>query len=1271
VEATLMEGEDSLGQEDPEPFVMENYVETENNGDQPIPRSQARGRVWGRQDWARPREDTEEMWHLRAGHLAAKGVRELVRHARNVQIRGIRRSECEACRRAFATQNNSSTKEDNDRERPRRSPRPFWRISWDLFDFPTGLERAEWLLLIKDDFSGKPFVFVIPRKTAATVIPILISFIKWVKRQFGLTVCKVRQDGDTGSLGINPNGETQWTLYAKEEGIELEVSPPDTHEPNGGAERAGQEIINRSIAMRETSGLPDHLWPETVKAAAHLIGMSPTARNQWKSPNEKLYAWYKQYFRWYEPPTEHAHRFSTDLRPDWNGIYAYGCRAYPLVRAREKGEQKRHFKVSPRAHVGYLVGYRASNIYRIWIPSLNRVVSTRNVTFDERYLYSEGDEQEAMAVPLARDTAKLIQLEEEAPSQARNVMELLDQLIELDATPIVRAHEQPLAPGNLFLQGEQTPRGQDSGVSEPGETGTGDPVDKDSAEPGPRGLLTPDSTPTPRGTTPVDGLDGASGHSSSRHGSAGGRGTVLPSVEEEPQTSTSREGATHLDEELEAEDTGPLTLPRIRLGTPIPSSSPPGPSEAQVSSETVPPNEGADTPGTDVPSVVPDTTEPPVAPERSKKPETTKKAPTRASARLRKQRGDPGDLGGDDDPGATTQGVYFMTNWMYEYDKETIDAPGEQESAWSDFFQTFMPERDRALECGATMHRTLHAVFAAAVKSDPQAGQGADPRLPRVHRDQIMELKLPRRWRDLKAHTFGLQFSAACDQEIRTLINRKTWRKVTRASVKGKPLPLKWVFTVKYDDQGFLTQFKARICVRGDLQPADTLQNTYAATLAARSFRTMMAIAAEKNWDIRSFDVIQAFLYALRDPDGRPVVCELPEGYEEDGMVVELERALYGLRDSPVLWYREFSAALRALGMECSGEEPCLFYNKERTVYVLFYVDDYLVMNPPSARSKADKIVDSLKAKYEVKDQGDISVFLGIRVLRDRQHSKMWLVHDQYLEKIAKKYTLDDISWLPAIPLPNLELQKHMGTATKAQIKEFQELVGSILYAAIMTRPDAAYAAAHLSHFLTNPSVVHIGAAKQVIRYLFGTRFLAIQYGGGHHKPEDSLVIAGDASYANDPDTRKSTFGYIMFLFGGAINWKSAKQDTITTSSTEAELLALTTTGKETMALGRLLRDVSLDLGSPLSVYCDNQQTIRLVVSDSERISTKLRHVDVHQLWARQEHAKGSFEVKYLPTGDMPADGLTKALTRQKFEHFRKLLNMKDTGHMVTSKQRN
>lgn len=311
-----------------------------------------------------------------------------------------------------------------------------------------------------------------------------------------------------------------------------------------------------------------------------------------------------------------------------------------------------------------------------------------------------------------------------------------------------------------------------------------------------------------------------------------------------------------------------------------------------------------------------------------------------------------------------------------------------------------------------------------------------------------------------------------------------------------------------------------------------------------------------------------------------------------------------------------------------------------------------------SAEKEASQLIKGMKEVYEVKDQGDVEYYLGVRVVRDRPQRRLWLSHDAYLEKVAKRYSLET-DRAPATPLPLGELLKHDGEAPKSRIKAYQERVGSLLYSAIMIRPDLAFACAQLSKFLTNPSDDHIRTAEWCIRYAYSTRFVAISF-TQQAEGAQSLVIASDASYADDQETRRSSHGYIIQLFGGPVAWKSARQDTVTTSTTEAELLALQYVAKESMALERLFKEIQLTLSIPFTLHCDNQQTIRLVVGEGERISTKLRHVDIHNLWLRQEYEKGSFSVVYLATKDMPADGLTKNLPRAKFEHWMSLLNLQD-----------
>ena len=168
----------------------------------------------------------------------------------------------------------------------RRSPRPFWRIVWDLFDYPVVYDNSSWLLVIKDEFSGKLFVFPLPSKEGAQVFETTRNFEHWVKRQYNLSICKMKHDQEKAVIAIR--GNTAYERWCAEEGIELELSPSHTHEPNGGSERAGQEVINKALAMRLSAGLPEELWPETMLAITYLYNISLLYSYRWSSPNEVL-----------------------------------------------------------------------------------------------------------------------------------------------------------------------------------------------------------------------------------------------------------------------------------------------------------------------------------------------------------------------------------------------------------------------------------------------------------------------------------------------------------------------------------------------------------------------------------------------------------------------------------------------------------------------------------------------------------------------------------------------------------------------------------------------------------------------------------------------------------------------------------------------------------------------------------------------------------------------------------------------------------------------
>jgi hypothetical protein len=910
---------------------------------------------------AAPRPDEKvsaDTWHLRLGHPGPEAIKHLQESTIGAQLVGNPPTtiECEAC-------SISKAKQIISRRPSPRGERPYERICWDLIQMTKAYNGDKWVSHMVCDRTAMNHVYTQSSKTQS--LTTIQRFIRYVYRRYGCVVRIIRLDGETSLL-------TAFEEWAEGEGITIERVPPYVKEQNGGAERSGGVVMQKSRAIQIAAHLPDDLWPEPTKTAGYLLNRLPTRRLEWKTPLEKLYTDLKML----NPQPNIAH------------IRVYGCRAYPLI---PNEKIPRTQKLAPRAHIGYLVGYESTNIFRVWVPSKKKVIKTRDVTFNEQLFYN----------PTEIDLASLLRRE---PEELVEVVEF---------------------PSDPTLLSEQ--------------------LDLDSD------------------------LD------------------------------------SDIDEEI--------------LQTDLKTSS-------QTASKTI-----IATPESDSLSMLP-TPDPTPEPDRQ--------TADSASAQT-------------DDFATQIQPHHRIVGDVSELN--IVEGPRTRKR--SDRRAAYFAELERPNELPA-----YRAAFSAGLM------HGRDQR-DRLHRDQLPPP--PRTWKEMLTHPYQEGFSAAAAKEYGDLERRDTFRHVARASATSKVLPLKWVFIYKFDTDGYLTKFKARICVRGDLQEPNH-HDTYAATLAAKTFRSLMAVAAAFDLEIFQFDAVNAFTNSAME---ETVYCECPEGFQEAGKCLLLLRALYGLRTSPLLWFKEFSTTLKGFGLERIDEEVCLYQNE--WLLVFFYVDDIAALCRKDDLPKFHRFKEDLMAKYEMKFIGNLHWFLGIRVLRDREQRKLWLCQDSYIEKITKSFNLHYNKPVP-IPMSPEDYSTYTEKATPQQIHLYQRKVGSILYAAIITRPDAAKTASKLAEFLQNPSPRHHAAVDQAISYLYGTRTLAIEF-SAEVADANIFACASDAAFADDQATRRSSEGYLFKLFGGAIDWHSTKQKTVTTSSTEAELLALTRAAKEIYWWNRFFGAIRLDPG--------------------------------------------------------------------------------------------
>src|SRR5271156_4981851 len=166
---------------------------------------------------------------------------------------------------------------------------------------------------------------------------------------------------------------------------------------------------------------------------------------------------------------------------------------------------------------------------------------------------------------------------------------------------------------------------------------------------------------------------------------------------------------------------------------------------------------------------------------------------------------------------------------------------------------------------------------------------------------------------------------------------------------------------------------------------------------------------------------------------------------------------------------------------------------------------------------------------------------------------------------------------VPKTPLPSVELVLYKGTATAQQIYAYQQRVGSMNFNVVITRPDISKTMSKLLEFLQNPSPIHLAAADQTLEYLVGTKYLAIEF-NRNQQDKRIFITLSNSAFVDDLETCNSLYGFCFSLFGRVIYYKAVKGSTVTTSSTEAELLALSLTAREFVWWKQFFRQLQFDL---------------------------------------------------------------------------------------------
>jgi Reverse transcriptase (RNA-dependent DNA polymerase) len=573
------------------------------------------------------------------------------------------------------------------------------------------------------------------------------------------------------------------------------------------------------------------------------------------------------------------------------------------------------------------------------------------------------------------------------------------------------------------------------------------------------------------------------------------------------------------------------------------------------------------------------------------------------------------------------------------------------------------------LRSGRTLRTALVAQHANYVALDhPDALEDIEPEwLTTTEAFTDAELGPKTRKTALKSK-FRHQWLAAEQEEINSLQEFKTFTPVVPpegANIVGS----KWVYKAKLKTVKTATsvnnmkqsieRFRARLVALGYSQAygVDYFE-TYAPVVRAATLRWLIALSVIHGWTRRQADVCTAFLNPLLHED---IYLRLPPGYEHEypGMVLKLNKGLYGLKQASRLWYQRLRDFFTSKGFTQSTADPCVFYRAygpTNLVYLSVYVDDITFFGHDDAIEQA---LATLQHEFKLRDLGDLDSILGIQV-----HSTAdgVLIHQtNYIQTILKRFS-DYLGFPTSTPLLTTPLSPRLNVSdvgfdpildSPFDTRLYLQAIGSLNYASTYTRIDITTAVSFLSQFNTAPAVKHWNALMKVFNYLQSCPDLGIFYS---RHGNSSLIGYPDASF-NIHYNSRSQLGYLITLANGPIHWKSSKTKVTCLSSTEAEYMSISDLGRELQSFANLYEALSLPLLKPILIYEDNLGTIAMCTNDS--YTARSKHIAVRYHHVRDLVNSGLVKINHISTHDQPADLLTKGLHKSQFLKLRHLLNLK------------
>ena len=536
-----------------------------------------------------------------------------------------------------------------------------------------------------------------------------------------------------------------------------------------------------------------------------------------------------------------------------------------------------------------------------------------------------------------------------------------------------------------------------------------------------------------------------------------------------------------------------------------------------------------------------------------------------------------------------------------------------------------------------------------------------------------------------EAVKMGDDWIAAESKELKNHHSNKSWSVVDRDKVpRGRHVhKLVWVYKAKRDGT-----LKARLCVQGcTLRAGIDFDQVFSSTLRHSSARGIFAYGKRHGCSFRSVDFVAAYLQGSF-LDGEVVYTRMPEGHVEldsrgRPRVCRIEKPIYGIPQSGRRLQRCIFPWFTAQGLrQLSDSDDCVFVyddpNGDESFAVGVYVDNLHIAHSTAldscgvavdSSSYYAKFMSALEADWDVVDEGPMLDLLGMEIIDhgDRvtlhQHTFVEKILDKYLDfehpRLLKflnagrasstslsDFVLPYVSGLVATVDAAVEAHE-AGSGTPSHphlVSTYQGVVGSLMYLTTATRADIAFPVHQLCRCMACPTPELMDAVSHILIYLYFNRAVGLTYDSSRSELEGF----SDASW----ETRFSTSGWVVFWQGAAIQWGSRKQNCVSLSSCESEIVALSEASKDMVYFRKFVSGLDADsIDGPSPTSTDNKGARD--ISYNPEHHNRIKHIQRRHFYVRDMVEAGELVVPLVSTKDNHADFLTKCLDLPTFNKFR------------------